>query len=395
VQGQCKNVIPSVSNSRLPHNCRIWFAVRMLMVTGALAVLCGCTAMPLKRFKPVIAPPPGICKPGSTSLLAGEPPDTFHYVSPGKPNDPDIKPFPKTFEEYYGAVQKNVQKNMPTELADSKVTLAFMKYFTTVSGQAQLDAQISVGRLDKVKDSALIASEQKAIDRHRPPKKLTHGEMKDFADKLFDLQLKPGATELTKPDKRAMLVAYFQAYYKGTFVDRMGTTEDKPKIGTTIPDAEITAAETVLLELLIDSIDPTPILGGDPPSSVNPGSTNFYPGGTTAVPTSYSFNPAKYVQIPAGSEDACGITQQNIWVLRDIVNGASNQAGAVGGLVVDTWGGATAGIAVLNLKFSVGDNQTLSVMVTTAASRLALRLALASGYKTLQYVRFNVPEPNN
>lgn len=231
--------------------------------------------------------------------------------------------------------------------------------------------------------------------------------MKDFADKLFDLQLRPGEAPLTnsspnlsglsakeiqliktRPQPDKAFIAYFEAYYHGKFVDRMGTTVEKPQISTTIPDSEIVAAETVLLEFLIDAVDPTPVMG-DTATVID--TTIFYPGGFSTKPTAISSGLANYKHIP-DDPDACGITTKNAWVLKDLANAASDQAAAVGGLVANTPGGISLGLGVVG-KISIGDNQTLSAMVKAAASRVALRATLASSYWTLRYFRFNVPEP--
>jgi hypothetical protein len=136
-------------------------------------------------------------------------------------------------------------------------------------------------------------------------------------------------------------VAYFEAYYQGKFVDRMGTKYDVPKVSTTIGDADITAAENVLLEFLIDAIDSTPVMGDAQGVASVSDTTKFYPGGSTNVPTVYVVthvnNPSIYAFIPtpstAAPDDACGITTANAWVLKDLANGASDEAAAVGGLV--------------------------------------------------------------
>jgi subtilase family serine protease len=58
-----------------------------------------------------------------------------------------------------------------------------------------------------------------------------------------------------------MFYSYMAAYYQNKFVDRMGVSVAAPTISQTITDAEITAAETILLEYLFDKIDKTPVLG--------------------------------------------------------------------------------------------------------------------------------------
>jgi hypothetical protein len=386
----------------------------MFLVAGAAAMCSGCAVLPLRRLQPVVAPPNASCKRDQFTFLAGEPSTEFHYELPnaaiaaGTAIDPYISRSNTgsgaLFEAYYNKVQQTVSAKLPPGLQQHKVVKAFTEFLTSVLGEAQLDAQIAEGTLT---ESEQIAAEREAIRKHRAPGQLKHGEMKDFADKLFDLQLKPGAAPLTgssadqtglsaeqirflnsHPPLDKTFIAYFEAYYNGEFTDRLGTALDKPQISSTVPDSEIVAAETVLLEFLIDTIDTTPVMGDTAAVTAN---TKFYPGKFTKVPTANSSGLAKYVQIPT-DHNACGITTTNAWVLRDLANGASGQAAAVGGLVANTPGGISIGLGVVG-KISIGDNQTLGVMVKTAASRVALRATLASSYWTLRHVKFDVPEP--
>jgi hypothetical protein len=404
-----------MANAQARCNDKICFPIKILLLAWPLA-MAGCAAIPLKRLEPVVTPSPP-CTSERFKLPPGEP-EGFHYSLPAAAitggrlqyisgDGPHPGPY---FEDYHQAVQQGVSAKIPPGLKQGsslKVVNALTEFFVAVSGGAQLDAQIADGTLN---DNARIGIERTAIRKHGAPPKLTHGQIKAFSDKLFDLQLKPRPSDLTaasvhqpalseeeakslsaRPPLDQTFVKYFEAFYGGKFTDRMSTVLSKPKIATTIPDSEIVDAETVLLEFLVDAIDPTPVMGDstEPPTV---GSTKFYPGGTTDEPTAYSTGLAKYVQLPPGSKTACGITTQNVWVLRDLANGASGQAAAVGGLVANTPGGISLGLGVLG-KISIGDNQTLSVLVKTAASRLALRATLASCYAILRHVEFNVSEP--
>jgi hypothetical protein len=412
MHSQCKSLLKRIDDAMMREVGHTRLAVHTLFFTGAVTILSGCTAVPLKRLQPVIAPPNPPCAADQFKFLASESAG-FHYVSPSGASLPTVSrsntPAGPLFETYYKTVKTSADAKLPPGVAQHKVTNALIEFMTSVSGEAQLDAQIAEGVLS---DPGQIAAEREAIRKHNGPIKLTHREMKDFADKLFDLQLKPGPARLigTTVDQTGLsakevqflsahppldktFVAYFEAYYNGKFVDRMSTLLDKPQISATIPDSEIVAAETVLLEFLVDLIDPTPVMGDAPFGSLD-ANTTFYPGNSKNQPTAYSIdqsNAAKYVQIPK-DHTACGITTTNAWILRDLANGASSQAAAVGGLVANTPGGLSIGLGVLG-KISVGDNQTLSVMVKTAASRIALRATLASSYWTLRHVRFDIPEP--
>jgi hypothetical protein len=386
----------------LDRRYQVWFIV------FAVAMFTGCAALPLKEFQPVIAPPSAICDAPSVTSLRGEPKDgQLRYLLPygsassyvsfsGAPGNGAL------FETYYSKVRDAVkQKRLPAGIEGHKVTKVLVEWLASVSGAAQLDGQIAHGGLKETNHQ--VALEREAIKKHGRSQKLSHGDLKDFASKLFDLQ-KQGASSLVgyahaKEIAKATnkydssfdqnFVRYFEAYYKGNFVDRMGAAVDKPQISTTIPDSEIAAAETVMLEFLVDLIDSTPVMGNDEYDKLSE-NTKFYPGNSKKRPT--ALTKENYLQLPAGSPDACGITQQNAWVLRDLANAASSQAAAVGGLVENTAGGVSIGLGVLG-KISIGDNQTLSVLVKTAASRVALRATLTSSYETLRHFKFNVSEP--
>jgi len=51
--------------------------------------------------------------------------------------------------------------------------------------------------------------------------------------------------------------------------------------------------------------------------------------------------------------------------------------------------------SALDTKFSIGDNQTLSEIVKTAASRVAMRATLVASYDLLSHVHLNVHEPGS
>jgi hypothetical protein len=406
IQPHYKNLLAPVVNSQARHNGWSRFGTDVLLVAGVEAMLSGCATIPLKRLQPVVAPPSVLCNRDQVRSFVSEPTE-FHYVLPGGAPVKYILRSPTAsgalFETYYITIQTSVRAKLPPGLQQHKVTITFTELLSSVTGEAQLDAQVADGTLT---DSGQIEAEREAIRKHSAPSTLTHGETKDFAEKLFDLQLKPAAdltnssvnesglsakeVEFLKihPPLDKTFVAYFEAYYNGEFIDRMGTLLDKPQIPSTVPDSEIVAAETVLLEFLIDAIDPSPVMGDAATGSVN-ANTTFYPGNSKNEPTAYLTGVANYIQIPTDS-NACGITTTNAWVLKDLANGASGQAATVGGLVANTPGGISLGLGVLG-KISIGDNQTLSVM--TAASRVALRVTLASSYWSLRHFRFNVTEP--
>jgi hypothetical protein len=79
-------------------------------------------------------------------------------------------------------------------------------------------------------------------------------------------------------------------------------------------------------------------------------------------------------------------------VLKDLTSAASDQATAVGGMIVNTPGGVSFGLGVVG-KISIGDNQTLSDLVKTAASDLTLRATLATSFFSRCNIYFDPIQP--
>jgi hypothetical protein len=414
----CLHFIAYCIRPHIPHNSRVRFAALLFPLAF---VISGCTLIPMKNLQPVIAPPnTPSCNDNSVYLgkefrlhegrpLRSERP-VFHYVLPGPPTASEDQNYKRRFEDYDAAIMKRVESKLPAPLAQHRVTVAFREYLTAASGEAQLDAQIADGTLS---DQNKINAERASIKKLYTAPNLKHSELKDFAKILFALPFKQAPTDfvadgpniavlgprakdsvVTRPKLDAELLAYLKAYYNGNFYDRMGTLISKPQLPTlstftnfSVPDSEIVAAETVIIEFIIDCIDTTPVMG-DSADGLQAGTT-YYPGNSTNEPTALATGLANYAPLqPTG----CGITQANVWVLKDLATAASDQVATIGGLVVNTTGGISIGLGVLG-KISIGDNQTLSDLLKTAVSEFALRATLATSYFTLRNVTFNPPQP--
>ena len=428
-------------------------------------LLTGCTLVPIKKIQPMIAPPSGGTCPDEASVhLLSASATRFGYLSPADlrntgataafgyllPTD-DNAEFARsvkqarlltTFTDYHQAVQDRVSEKLGSDLASDPVVKAFTEVIASVSGEAQLDAQIADGTTTRAHTD--VQNEYALIKQHKLPAKLKHTDLKSFANKVYALQFKHSAVDytthginsdvatqakaakstLTQTDKTVnqttasapqpkikfddALVAYLKAYYDGKFYDRMGTAVSKPQLPNSsnlvsslsnfsVPDSEIVAAETVLLEFLMDTIDPTPVMGNTAcpipttsasascnPPSTDPKTTTYYPGNSSNQPTALTVGLAKYIEIPASG---CGITTENAWVLKTLADGASDEAGTVGGLVANTAGGLGVSLGAFG-KISIGDNATLSDLAKTAASEFALRATLLASYFSLYHVSF-------
>lgn len=360
----------------------------LLLLAGLAVCLTGCTALPMAHIRPAaIEPPKESC--GQHVTLA--------FVGPSmkpKSTDRDIQEY-GDFDEYYNAVKARLTQDLPGPLKNDKAVAALRDLIVRAYADAVLQVAhraASQGMLET--DSGTLTTQSAAVSRVRIPYRLGHRTMKTFGTKVYDSAVKPSATALNGASPN-MLTFYLHTWYKGNFIDRMGNPVHGPQVSMTVTDQEITDAETVFLEFLIDEIDKkTPVMGSDDAAHVSQ-NTFFYPGNSNSTPTAYVYNKALYLQIMpyAGDPDTCGVTLQNVWVLRDLANGASSQAAGVGGLITGSFGGLNVGIPLINFKLSVGDSSTLSDLVKTAASDIALRATLAAGYSLLEHAKFNVPEP--
>lgn len=392
--------------------------VGLLLVVGTVELaLTGCTAIPLSRLKPPAdAPSVTSCVnsnaneaarllvQGDTSTKAPE----FRFLIPPRRRDPQNTQDSKdtiavlshnpvmlasqqvaTFKEYAAALE-HIKTELPPSIQNDVVTDDIVRIMTVVTAESQLNSAFAAN--PKLTTSGDVKDD---ITSYKLPRKITHGQLKAFADKFFDKEFQPNLLSLAGAEQKSdtkdaantdVFVAYFKTYYDGKFVDRLGQAVTKPAISSTIPDSEIAAAETVLFEYIMDRLDQTPVFGDQPDSDK---ATKFYPGGSSASkPTVLTVDKERirYQQI---QDSGCGVTTANICLLTGMANGAADRAATVGGLVANTPGGLSIGLGVIG-KISIGDNQTLSTLVKTAASRLALRLTYAAAYWSIQNVEINV-----
>jgi hypothetical protein len=188
------------------------------------------------------------------------------------------------------------------------------------------------------------------------------------------------------------LIYYFQAYFKGTYVDRFGVPVPAPNSLQTISDGEIQGTVQVFLEALMDYYIQTPIwyLGDS-------GKRSYYPGSgsdTGKTPTVVSANkngvmPLKLIQLvtkpPNGPIPACGITKIKAEAIQHIAQDAGNRAGQLGGQIGGGFGGINVGLGVLG-KISIGDNKTIHGVITTALQKTFMRAGEESAIRVLNLV---------
>lgn len=422
-----------------------------VMVICAALTLAGCQAIPLEQLEkasqaatgassecsaaqslvdldPNYQAPSSLPAPGA----ARKPLTTFHFLVPAGKKLGVVRPLPppgaapvpggpppeqnvSSFSGFQQQLRARLNNSdLSADLKKHPVTNVIFNYLVKSFAQAQLDRAKAAG-YD-------VTSQQTEVSRVSTSS-INLSDLKEFTQKVQDGQFHPhvgtspanalpppGAAPTTSATQTHNTFArYFVDYYEGNFYDRLGTNVTKPTISAQIPDSDIASALTIVIEYLIDLIDPTPILVDQDVDSTThqfSSATHFYPqkpagasqstdsapkasqpaanaaGPPVHEPEALKTGLANYKVIP---KSGCGVTTANVMVLYDAANAAGDSVSAVSGLVSQSWGGW--GFSFLGfLKFSLGDNQTLGVIVKTAASRVASRAALAAAYWALDGV---------
>lgn len=152
---------------------------------------------------------------------------------------------------------------------------------------------------------------------------------------------------------------YYNSYIEGNFVDRFGTKFSKPEIKKSITNDIISASLLVFLEAVADTKLNTPI--------IKSGNT-YYPSGGTVKPTALVVSLDGKTIVPEISAindpTACGITEKEAKAIMFLSNLSGDKSALVSKLVVEAFGGAELSF-VIGGHFSVGDNKTLSTVVST------------------------------
>ena len=216
------------------------------------------------------------------------------------------------------------------------------------------------------------------------PLELYAGDIKSFGEVFAGIVLDPNSyVERTTKGREAAegykgaasnLALVFRHYYShyiaGKYVDRFGTKLDKPDIKKGIGNDVIAAALLVFMDALADSVLATPVLyKGDGSSRIYfPGQNKNQP---TAVSTSSEIGrPVVELQPVADDANGCGITEREAKAISLLANLAGEKSAALSKLSLESIGGVNLGFVVVG-RFSVGDNETLSTIVTTVMESIA------------------------
>jgi hypothetical protein len=323
-----------------------------IALLGIMTVLQGCTAIRISDVTPTQPAAANVCK-GADMVVAQAAAAKFV-----KANSAKLKFSVET-----------IQTTLPPAMQNDPVVKAFLQLTQNYGAKGLSQAE------------SLYVALPTEVTQHADnpdPSNINQGDLKAFVKNVFKEEMKPRimGVDSDSAASNGSFIGYFKAYYEGSFVDHLGTPIQRPTLSMTIPDTEIAAALTVLVEYIADNIDTTPVWG-DKPTLAD--ATTFYPGGSKKAPTVLSFQPTLYAQVEPGP---CGMTTEKLTILGDLATAAGDAGGAVSGLVHGSFGGFAIGLGLLG-KFSFGDNQTLANVVKAAASRLSMRLTAAVAWPIL------------
>ena len=371
---------------------------RLLAVSTAsvsVILLGACAAIDIGTVLPPAIGLAGKCSKSDT--LAARQMPTLLLPDPKAVNQPPVQPVLAKISSVKDFTDRirSAEQNLPGDLAGDEVVQILSQVFAKALVKGQIagllaadgrnfDSLKNLKDLKTLNDSEIsylqtLKAWDDAAEALPVPAKITLHQMKVFTGTLLKrksavmVDLDSHRASILAAADQSNLADYLDAYYNGKYSDIFGTTLDKPSIKMTISDDEINGLISVFLDYLIDQFNITLILGSDPEPKDG---TTYYLGNNTVKPTLLALNPSLYEQIPATSSK-CEWAADNVSLLGTFANTAGGEAATLSGLLSQSAGGFEVGLGFLG-KFSVGDSQTLSGIVKTAASRSGNRAALAA-----------------
>ena len=197
-----------------------------------------------------------------------------------------------------------------------------------------------------------------------------------------------------------VLVAYVSAYVDGKYVDRFGTILPTPAISRTVGNTEIAGVVSVIIDAVGDYLVRGPVW-----TEKGDKGTLYYPASFSKDAADLALKDPKAPPLeptvvgvrikPRGQRDGegspliqpvplvgegCGITKDKAKAIEYLGQTAALKASMVGGITGGSFGGFGASFGAFG-KVSVGDNQTVHVVIKTVLGKVAERVAADAAYR--------------
>ena len=236
--------------------------------------------------------------------------------------------------------------------------------------------------------------------------------LKDFGERIQERFLKHDlqgtATQSAEAKARLLadvhefnqvLVAYVSAYVDGKYVDRFGTVLPAPAVSRTIGNTEIAGVISVIIDAVGDYLVRGPVWTekGDRgplyyPASFSKDAADLALKDPKAPPLEPTVVGVRIKAAGQGGEgspliqplplvdEGCGITKDKARAIEYLGQTAALKASMVGGITGGSFGGFGASFGAFG-KISVGDNQTVQVVIKTVLGKVAERVAADAAYR--------------
>lgn len=271
--------------------------------------------------------------------------------------------------------------------------------------------------VDFVVDAIRIGTtpQQSRADEIRKLHDLNANTLKNFGEKIHERFFKHdldragvkadlAATKARVEEFNQVLVAYVSAYVDGKYVDRFGNTLPTPAISRTVGNTEIAGVLSVIIDAVADYVVRGPIWTDPTGKIYYPAAFNAAAPDLTKDPKATPLRPTVVdVRIKAKGQgddegtplikplplvaSGCGIDEPKAQAIEYLGQTAGLKAAMVGGITGGSFGGFGASLGAFG-KISVGDNQTVQVVIKTVLGKVAERVAADAAYR----VFYRVPD---
>jgi len=249
-----------------------------------------------------------------------------------------------------------------------------------------------------------VTPQQSRAEKLRALHDLNANTLKDFGGRIHerffanDLDKETVKADLARVEEfNQVLVAYVSAYVDGKYIDRFGNNLPAPAISRTVGNTEIAGVLSVIIDAVGDYVVRGPIWT-DATGKI------YYPAAFNQAAPDLEKDPKKTPLRPTvidvtlksrgqGDGDGtplikpvalvasgCGIDETKAQAIEYLGQTAGLKAAMVGGITGGSFGGFGASFGAFG-KISVGDNQTVQVVIKTVLGKVAERVAADAAYR--------------
>ena len=258
-----------------------------------------------------------------------------------------------------------------------------------------------------------VSPQQSRAEEIRKLHDLNANTVKDFGQRIHerffshDLDRESAKADLAATRARVeefnqVLVAYVSAYVDGKYVDRFGNTLPTPAISRTVGNTEIAGVLSVIIDAVGDYVVRGPIWTDPTGKIFYPAAFNGAAPDLTKDPKATPLKPTvvdmKLKSKGQGDDEGtplikplplvasgCGIDEPKAQAIEYLGQTAALKAAMVGGISGGSFGGFGVSLGAFG-KVSVGDNQTVQVVIKTVLAKVAERVAADAAYRVLYKV---------